>query len=71
MTDNYDPLVLATQIEQYETMIEQIALVAQAYYQALKDSGMPDNLAYELVKEWHTIWWTMIIGVSLSHETSE
>jgi hypothetical protein len=67
MTKDYDPLRLASQLEQFETTISDFAPIVCAYYQALIENGLPEDLAYKLVTDWHAVWWTLAIGAGLNN----
>ncbi len=57
----YDPILFASSCELLETMIGQLAPIINTYYESLLNEGLPEELAHQLVVDWHTLWWTMMI----------
>lgn len=48
----------AGKVRGMEEAMERLARLPSAYYAALLEAGAPDMLAYDLVMQWHHIYWS-------------
>jgi len=55
------PIEAQQQMEQYDAMMANIAPIVGTYYTKLLDSGVPADLAYQLVMDWHSLWWRSVM----------
>jgi len=58
------PIEVQQQLSQYDAMIANIAPIVGTYYTRLIENDIPDDLAYQLVLDWHSIWWHTIMKAS-------
>lgn len=61
----FDPVKLASELEVFETVLAQFAPVCQSYYDALREAGFTDEQALLLVRDWHQVYWTVTLSVSV------
>ena len=52
---------MVAEFEQVETIAAQVAIVMAEYYKDLIKNGIPADLAYLLVQEFHRQWWIMML----------
>lgn len=48
--------------EQLETLSSQMTVIISDYYKELLDKGIPKDLAYDLVRDFHDKFWRGIIS---------
>lgn len=60
---NQDKPDLTAQLDQMGAMMRSFAPVAATYYKALVDEKMPDDLASDLVMQWHGLYFASCYGV--------
>lgn len=58
--DNF--IQLKSNIEQYETLLEDFAPVVATYFLSLCQAGIPTEIARDLTLDWHNIWWEQSLG---------
>ena len=58
-----DPIKTQQQMEQYDAAVAGVATIAATYYAGLIKNGIPQDLAYQLVVDWHTAWWRTVMGL--------
>lgn len=52
----------ARKVRGMEEAMERLARLPAAYYAALSEAGAPHELAYDLVMQWHHIFWSNAVG---------
>lgn len=52
---------LASLMEQFEAGSGQIAIIVSSYYKELCKNGIPQELAFDLTKTFHHMWWEKIV----------
>lgn len=48
-------------LEQFETSLRDLAVLIGSYFEELKKQGVPEPLAFDLIKDWHYIYWSKVI----------
>ena len=57
MGKDFNPIRFAADVEQAETVLIESTPLLNAYYCALKETGLPEDLERALVVHWHDIFW--------------
>jgi hypothetical protein len=68
MAKDFDPVALSQGIDQFEAMIRDTAKIWATYYQKLRSEGMPDDKAFDLVRDLHAFWWERALKLRESYE---
>jgi hypothetical protein len=60
---DFESLRLIAESDQYANEIRNVAMIVANYYKALVDEGVPEDLAGEIVRDWHLEFWDAVYGM--------
>lgn len=55
---------IKSQLEQFETILEDFAPIVGTYFQALVASEVPQDLARDLILDWHNTYWLNALNLN-------
>ena len=61
---HFDPIEFSSAAEVLETAMELLAPIIYSYFESLKEAGLPEEVASQLVQDWHKLYWDHVIKLS-------